>query len=322
MKILVVGAGATGGLFGGLLAKAGRDVTFLVRANRAAQLRANGLQIKSPNGDVTIVPQIVEAHELKAPFDLVLLGIKAYALEAAIEDFTPAVGPDTMILPMLNGMHHIDLLVHRFGEAPVLGGLCVVASMLDEQGRIVQLNEMQELTYGERSGKITPRIEELDALMQGAGFGAHKSEHIVRDMWEKWVFLASLAASTCLLRGSIGAIVGAAGKSTISAIIDECVAVAHAAGYPPSEQFLLATRARLTAAASPLTASMYRDMQAGSPVEKDAIIGDLIFRARNLPHALTKGDLHAGIDTTLLMAAFVSLTMYEHARAASVKGSE
>ncbi len=322
MRILVVGAGATGGLFGGLLAKAGRDVTFLVRPNRAAQLRANGLQIKSPNGDATIAPQIVEAHDLKAPFDLILLGLKAYALEAAIDDFAPAVGPNTMILPMLNGMHHLDVLVHYYGEAPVLGGVCVVASTLDDQGRIVQLNEMQELTYGERSGTITPRIEELDALMQGAGFGAHKSEHIMRDMWEKWVFLASLAASTCLLRGSIGAIVGAAGKPTISAIIDECVAVARASGYPPSEQFLLATRARLTAAASPLTASMYRDMQAGNPVEKDAIIGDLIFRARNLTRALATGDLHAGSDTTLLMAAFVALTIYERGRTASAKGSE
>lgn len=289
------------------MAKAGRDVTFLVRANRAAQLRATGLQIKSPNGDFTIVPQLVAAGEIQAPFDLILLGLKAYALEAAIGDFASAVGPNTMILPMLNGMRHIELLVQRFGEDPVLAGVCIVASMLDEQGRIVQLNEMQELTYGERSGKITPRIEELDALMQGAGFGAHKSEHIMRDMWEKWVFLASLAASTCLLRGSIGTIVGAFGKPTVSAIFDECVAIARAAGYTPSEQFLLATHARLTQAGSPLTASMYRDMQAGNPVEADAILGDLIVRARSL-------NLETPIDTPLLMAAFVALTIYERGR--------
>jgi 2-dehydropantoate 2-reductase len=307
MRILVVGAGATGGLFGGLLAKAGRDVTFLVRANRAAQLRASGLQVKSPNGDFTIVPQIVVAGEIQAPFDLILLGLKAYALEGAIDDFAPAVGPNTMILPVLNGMRHIDLLVERFGEEPVLGGVCIVASMLDELGHIVQLNEMQELIYGERLGKITPRIEELDALMQGAGFGARKSEHIMRDMWEKWVFLASLAASTCLLRGSIGTIVGALGKPTISAIFDECVAVARAAGYTPSEQFLLATRARLTQAGSPLTASMYRDMQAGNPVEANAILGDLIVRARTF-------NLETPIDTPLLMAAFVALTVYERGR--------
>ena len=243
-------------------------------------MRANGLQIKSPNGDFTIAPQILERSDVLTPFDLVLLGLKAYALEAAIDDFAPAVGPNTMILPMLNGMRHIELLVQRFGEDPVLGGVCIVASMLDEQGRIVQLNEMQELTYGERSGKITPRIEELDALMQGAGFVARASEHIMRDMWEKWVFLASLAASTCLLRGSIGTIVAASGKPTISAIFDECVAIARAAGYAPSEQFLLTASARLTQTGSPLTASMYRDMQAGNPVEAYAILGDLIVRAR------------------------------------------
>ena len=303
MRILVVGAGATGGLFGGLLAKAGRDVTFLVRANRAAQLRVSGLQVKSSNGDFTLAPKIVERGEIQAPFDLVLLGLKAYALEGAIDDFAPAVGPKTMILPMLNGMRHIDVLVQRFGEEPVLGGVCIVASTLDEQGRIVQLNEMQELTYGERSGTLTPRIEELDALMQGAGFGAHKSEHIMRDMWEKWIFLASLAASTCLLRGSIGAIVAAAGRPTISAIFDECVAIARAAEHPPSEQFLLTARARLTQTGSPLTASMYRDMQAGNPVEAQAILGDLILRARTFD-----------LNPTLLMAAFTALLIYEHGR--------
>jgi 2-dehydropantoate 2-reductase len=302
MRVLAVGAGATGGLFGALLARAGRDVTFLVRAQRAAQLRERGLQIKSPNGDFTIVPELARAGELQA-FDVILLGLKAYALDAALDDFAPAVGPDTMIVPMLNGMRHIDLLVRRFGERPVLGGVCVVASMLDPLGTIVQLNEMQELTYGERAGGASPRIRELDAVLQGAGFTARASEHIMRDMWEKWIFLASLAASNCLLHGSVGAIVGAGGASTISGIVDECVAVARAAGYPPSAPFLEGTRERLTHAGSPLTASMYRDMQQGKPVEADAIVGDLVARARNLH-----------VDTPLLAAAFAALTVYERGR--------
>jgi 2-dehydropantoate 2-reductase len=303
MRILVVGAGATGGLFGGLLAHAGRNVTFLVRPQRAAQLRERGLRIKSPHGDFTIAPQLAQANELQAPFDLILLGLKAYALDAALADFAPAVGADSMILPMLNGMRHIDLLVRRFGERSVLGGVCVVASTLDQAGTIVQLNEMQELTYGELDGKITPRIEELDAQMQGAGFGAHKSAHIMRDMWEKWIFLASLAASNCLLRGSVGTIVAAGGASTISSIFDECVAVARAAGVPPREEFLIATRERVTQAGSPLTASMYRDMQQGNPVEADAIVGDLVARARGF-----------NIEVPLLAATSAALTIYERGR--------
>jgi 2-dehydropantoate 2-reductase len=303
MRILVVGAGATGGLFGGLLAKSGCDVTFLVRAGRAAQLRERGLQVTSPHGDFAVAPQVVQAGQIQAPFDLILLGLKAYALDNAIEDFAPAVGPKTMILPMLNGMRHIDVLARRFGEAPVLGGVCFVASTLDERGNIVQLNEMQELIYGERGGALTPRIRELDSVLQGGGFTGRSSGHIMRDMWEKWIFLASLAASTCLLRGSVGTIVGAGGASTISGIFDECVAVARAAGYPPSEQFLPATQARLTQAGSPLTASMYRDMQAGNPVEADAILGDLLTRAQSF-----------ALDTPLLTAAFVALTVYERGR--------
>jgi 2-dehydropantoate 2-reductase len=304
MRVLVVGAGATGGLFGALLARAGRDVTFLVRAERSAQLRERGLQIKSPNGDFAIVPQLMQASDLHAHFDLILLGLKAHALERALDDFAPAVGANSMILPMLNGMRHIDLLVRRFGERPVLGGVCVVASMLDELGTIMQLNEMQELIYGERTGGTSPRVHELDSTLQGSGFTARSSNHIMRDMWEKWIFLASLAASNCLLRGSIGTIVAAGGASTISGIFEECVAIARAAGSPPSQPFLEATSARLTQAGSPLTASMYRDMQQAYAVEADAIVGDLVARARSF-----------NVPAPLLAAAFAALTVYERGRA-------
>src|ERR1700679_4140503 len=108
MLLLVVGAGSTGGYFGGRLAQSGRDVTFLVRPRRAAQLRESGLQIVSPHGDVTLAPKLVTADEIKAPYDAVLLGVKAYSLDAAIEDFAPAVGPETMIVPMLNGMRPME----------------------------------------------------------------------------------------------------------------------------------------------------------------------------------------------------------------------
>jgi 2-dehydropantoate 2-reductase len=300
MRILVVGAGATGGLFGGLLAHAGRDVTFLVRAARAAQLRERGLQIRSPRGDLNVAPQIAQSETIAEPYDVILLGLKAYALDAAIGDFAPAVGPNTLILPMLNGMRHIDLLVERFGEDRVLGGVCIVASTLDDDGRIIQLNEAQQLIYGERSGKNGPRVHEMDATLQGAGFTATLSDHILRDMWEKWVFLASLAGSTCLLGGSIGSIVAAGGTSVISALYDECASVAHDAGQTPSDAFVARMRPVLTTPGSPLTASMYRDMQAGSRVEADQILGDLLARARGY-----------SLQTPLLEAAYTTLNVYQ-----------
>ncbi|HUN29342.1 MAG TPA: 2-dehydropantoate 2-reductase [Alphaproteobacteria bacterium] len=300
MRILVVGAGATGGLFGGLLAHAGRDVTFLVRAARAAQLREGGLQIRGPRGDVTVAPQIAQAETIASAYDVVLLGLKAYALASAIEDFAPAVGPQTLILPMLNGMRHLDVLAQRFGKEHVLGGVCIVASTLDSEGRILQLNEAQQLIYGTQSGERTPRVVALDQTLQGAGFTATLSDHIIHDMWEKWVFLASLAASTTLLGGSVGSIVAAGGEPVIARIFDECASVARASGNPPRDAFLKTLRPRLTEAGLPLTASMYRDMQAGSRVEADHILGDLLARARAF-------DLPA----PLLEAAYVHLNVYQ-----------
>src|SRR5207302_5008870 len=158
MRILIVGAGAVGGYFGGRLAQAGRDVTFLVRPSRAKQLHRDGLRIISPHGDAVLTPKLVTAETIDAPYDLVLLSVKAYALEAAMNDFAPAIGPETMILPVLNGMRHINLLTKRFGEHVVIGGVCLVVAEIDDQGRIVQLADIQRLAYGERNGKTTARL--------------------------------------------------------------------------------------------------------------------------------------------------------------------
>ena len=133
--------------------------------------------------------------------------MKSYGLAAAIDDFAPAVGPQTVIIPSLNGMSHIDALTKKFGENAVLGGVCYVATEVDSQGRIVQLAGFQSINYGELNGKQTPRIEAVDQFFRGAGFDAAISANIVPDMWEKWVFLASVGSITCLLNGNIGEIV-------------------------------------------------------------------------------------------------------------------
>jgi 2-dehydropantoate 2-reductase len=307
MRILVVGAGATGGYFGGRLTQAGRDVTFLVRPGRAGQLRKDGLQIISPHGDATLWPSLVTAGEIASPYDVVLLTVKAYALDQAADDLAPAVGPETMIFPVLNGMRHIDVLTARFGEAAVLGGVCRVATQIDGQGRIVQLSGLQELVYGERDGSASARIAALDGVMQGAGFKASASTHIVQDMWDKWVFLAALGGITCLMRGTIGEVEAAPGGAALETqFLQECVAVASAAGYPPGPEYLAGITANLTAAGSNMASSMYRDLQGGGSVEVDQILGDLLTRA-----------LQFGLATPLLAAAFVHLKVYQR-RAAAV----
>jgi 2-dehydropantoate 2-reductase len=302
MRILVVGAGSTGGYFGGRLAQAGRDVTFLVRPARAASLKANGLQIVSPHGDVTLTPKLVTAGDVGGPYDAVLLTVKAYALDAALADLAPAVGPDTMILPVLNGMKHVDMIKARCGEKTLVGCVCKVATVVDEQGRIVQLNKMQDLAYGEMDGARSLRTDELDKTMQGAGFDARLSSSIARDMWEKWVLLASLGGITCLMRGTIGDVEAAPGGADFALrFLDEVVSVVTAVGVRPCDRFLAETKTQFTTKGSAQASSMYRDLQKGAPVEADQILGDLVARAQK-----------ADIATPLIAAAYTHLSVYQN----------
>jgi 2-dehydropantoate 2-reductase len=301
MRFLVAGAGATGGYFGGRLAQAGRDVTFLVRPGRAAQLRRDGLRLVSPHGDLTLKPQLLVAAEIREPFDVVILAVKAYALDQALNDIKPAIGPDTMVVPLLNGMRHIDRLIERHGEMPVLGGVCVVATTLDPQGRIIQLAEMQELAYGERNGIVSARARALDTAMLGAGFNARLSNTIMQDMWEKWVMLATAGGITCLVRGNIGEIEAVPDGAAIALnFLAEIASVAAASGYPPRDVFTTRARGMLTAKGSNFAPSMYRDMQGSAPVEVDQILGDMLGRAHGLD-----------LETPLLRAAVAQLRIYQ-----------
>ncbi|BAT61308.1 2-dehydropantoate 2-reductase [Variibacter gotjawalensis] len=300
MRLLVVGAGATGGYFGGRLAEHGRDVTFLVRDARAAQLKKDGLQIISPNGDAKVTPKVVTAKELKEPYEAILMTVKAFGLEQSLEDIAPAVGPDTMILPTLNGMRHMDVIAKRFSARNATPCVCKVAATLDKEGRIVQLAKFQDLSYGEADGKPSPRTEALDKFMQGAGFDVRHSPHIMREMWEKWTLLSSLGGITGLMRGNIGEIEAApGGVDFVLAFLDEVLSIVRKVGVAPSEEFLKATRATLTSKGSPQAPSMYRDLVQGYRIEADQIVGDLLKRGQD-----------AGLKTPLIAAAYTNLSIY------------
>ncbi|GAB1717827.1 MAG: ketopantoate reductase [Nitrobacter sp.] len=281
MRILVVGAGATGGYFGGRLLQADRDVTFLVRPKRAAELASAGLVIKSPHGDVTLKnPRTVQTDGLSETFDTVLLACKAFDLDDAIRSFAPAVGPRTAIIPLLNGMRHLETLDAKFGRDRVLGGLCSLAVTLNDRREVVHLAPMQLLRFGERDGGMSDRVKAVADVFAGADCGSQPSDDIIRDMWEKWVFLATLAGATCVMRASVGQIVAApGGRDFILGARDEIAAIAGAAGHAPREEVLTSATGILTAEGSPLTASMFRDIEAGARVEADHIIGDLVARA-------------------------------------------
>ena len=293
MKILVVGAGAVGGYFGARLAQAGRDVTFLVRPSRAQQLHSEGLRVLSPHGDLTLHPQTITAEDIHTRFDIIFLSVKAQALDQTIKDMRPAVGPDTMIYPVLNGMRHMDTLARSFGDHAILGGVCMVSTDLDEQGRIVQITPMQKLIYGELSGELTPRIRSFDETMRDAGFETELSTSIVPAMWDKWVMIASLGLVTCLLDGPIGEINAVPdGEKTILQAIDECAAVGAACGFPLPQPIAAFLHRSVIAKDSKLTSSMYRDLQKGVPTEVETILGDLLQHAHE--HRLPTPLLQAG----------------------------
>ncbi|MBR0700727.1 2-dehydropantoate 2-reductase [Bradyrhizobium sp. 62B] len=304
MRVLVIGAGALGGYYGACLVRAGRDVTFLVRGTRAEQLRLNGLQVVSPHGDFAVQPRIVLTKDLKEPFDVVLVGVKAYSLDDAMTQFAPAVGPSTLILPILNGLKHVDALAARFGAARVLGGLANVSAGLDADGRVVQFMANQTIVFGEVEGALSERALALEGLLDVPGIDVRASEAIMQDMWEKFVQLSTLAGITCLMRASIGDILAVPnGEQSIFRLFAECCAVATASGFEPRAPFIEFDRKLFTTLDSPLKASMLRDIERGSVTESEHILGDMANRARAL-----------GIETPLLDLARAHVSAYEVGR--------
>lgn len=302
MRILMVGAGATGGYLGARLVAAGRDLTFLLREARARQIRGGGLEVISPHGNVTVKPSVITAAELgKSPaiYDLIIVSVKSYQLTQAMEDIAPAVGPETMLLPILNGMRQCSILQERFGSAKVLGGSVRIFAHLDESGRVHQQTPLGELSYGELSGARTPRIERVDEALRDAGFDAVLQPDILATLWQKWWILASLGSVCVLARGATGKAASAPrGAEFLHAVVGECTGIAAANGYPADAAMLRSHLERIAEKDSTLTSSMYRDMMSGAPVEADHILGDLLDRA-------------GGIPAPLLLAAFVQLKVYE-----------
>jgi 2-dehydropantoate 2-reductase len=299
VRILVVGAGAIGGYFGARLLAAGRDVTFLVRERRAVQLRRNGLLVMSPLGNVNLpTPPLVSAKELKSLYGLILVSSKSYDLESSIEDFANAMGPNSRVLPLLNGMRHLEVLDARFGARRVLGGLARISSTLDADGCIHQLGTFNALAFGCRDAGETAVDDVVEAL-RVPGFDALLSRDILHEMWEKWVFIAAAASSTSFMRATVGDIVAADAQDIPVQLLQECAAIAAANGFPPRDNARNAGLSILTAPGSAFTASMLRDIEQGSRIEAEHIVGDLLRRASKGPPA------------PLLSTAFAHLRAYE-----------
>ncbi|MDB5859517.1 MAG: 2-dehydropantoate 2-reductase [Ramlibacter sp.] len=308
MKILVLGAGAIGGYFGGRLAQAGADIAFLVRENRAARLRQNGLVVRSPHGDFKQEIRLLLASQLGESFDLVLLACKAYDLDSAIESIRPAVGPDTHVLPLLNGIAHIEKLQKTFGVERVLGGSCAIPVTMTPTGEIVHLLPLHRIVFGllpESGRPAEGKLKQLLALFRTTPVDAALAADTWLELWEKFVSLTTLAASTCLMRAAVGDILASdEGAAYLQQTFDACARAAEAAGHPPREEVRTAYGHMLQQRASTLTASMLRDIEAGSRTEGEHIVADMLRRVQAL-----------GIDPGALRPAWMHLQSYEQRRA-------
>lgn len=307
MRILVVGAGAVGGYFGGRLLEKGVDVTFLVRERRKRELEERGLVIRSVHGDAVLAPKLIASGERTEPFDLVVFSNKAYHLAGAIADAKPYVGETTIILPLLNGMAHMDVLRESFGDDKVLGGLCFIETTLNEKGEIVQTSPAHEVRFGEWSGERTGRVKALESLFAGANARFRLSERIVSDMWNKYLFIATMSGVTTLFRAPIGPIRSDEyGSVIISRLLGEIKMIMQAHGAPLTEEMAERQRVQLEQIAPTMKSSMQRDMEKGLPIEADHLQGYLLELAKQY-------DIHA----PMLETVYHNLKIYEAGRTAN-----
>ena len=298
-RILIAGAGATGGALGARLLAAGRDVTFLVRERRHAQLSEDGLRFSAPDTQGTWPVRAVTTLAGEEPFDLVIVAVKAPALQTLIPALAGALGAQTRILPLLNGMAHIDALEQDFGER-VLGGIVKIVATLDEHAVVQQLTGLCQLSLGGIHVRGLP--EQIIRALDVEGIELEVVDNAAARLWEKWAFIAAAGVITCLFRGNIGDILAAGGETKILEAIGECEQIAAAAGCPVSEAGHRQSVGLLTEPGSEFTSSLYRDLGHGVPVEAEHILGDLAARAQQL-----------GVASPLLDAALLQLRTHQHA---------
>ena len=304
LRILVVGAGAIGGYFGGRLLEKGEDVTFLVREKRKKQFEKTGLKIKSPHGDFEVFPKLLLANENEEQFDIIIISTKSYQLSGAIEDVRQHLKEDGIILPLLNGIAHEDALIGEFGEEAVIGGLCFIESTLDEEGAIVQISPAHQLVYGERTGKLTPRIKRLQAAFEGAKAEFILSEDIKQDMWEKYLFITAMSGVTSLMESAIGPIRKTeSGQRIILGLINEISAIMKKINAPITDDIASIQLNRINELKEDMKSSMQRDMEKSLPTESNHLQGYLLGKAKE-----------HNLSVPILEIIYTKLALYEEQR--------
>jgi len=305
LRYLILGAGALGGFFGGKLLKSGADVTFLVRPRRAEQLQRDGLINRMQDGEIRTPVRTVLEGQIDAPYDLIVLPCKAYDLDDAISAIAPGVGEHSAILPLLNGIAHIDVLKERFGADRVLGGLTIINAVLLPDG-VIQQGELRinTTTFGELTGKLSSRCCEIQKAFKAANLHVDLTSTIVADMWDKFFTFACIAVITSMTRSRAGVIAGTGSAAEfVSAVVEECARVVAAEGFPPAPGSGDVIRSIFSQPDSSYGPSLLVDMEQGRRTEGQHTIGDLVGRANK-----------QGVSAPLLTAALCNIQAYEFGR--------
>ena len=307
LRILVLGAGGIGGYFGGRLAENGADVTFLVREGRRKSLFEDGLRIESPFGNANLAVKTIMRAQVEPVYDAILLTCKAYDLDAAVDAIAPALTPTGFVLPLLNGIAHMESLNRQFGENRVLGGTAKIQAALTPDGVIRQFNDWRTISFGEQSGAMSDRVQRLAALYAGAkGIEALAVADIRQRMWEKLVHLATAATMTCLMRASVGEIVRTPdGRDIFLDQLRISAAIAAANGHRPSDAFMRGWEQTFSQRDSTYSTSMLRDIERGGQTEVEHVLGFMLKKARE-----------ADIPCHTLLLAYTHIKAFEERRAA------
>ncbi|WP_114150593.1 ketopantoate reductase family protein [Bacillus spizizenii] len=300
MKCLVVGAGGVGGYIGGRLAEKGNDVTFLVRHNRAEQLKETGLVIHSEKGDVSFQPALISAGET-GHFDVVIIASKAYSLGQVIDDVKSFVDRESVIIPFLNGYGHYEQLFTAFSKEQVLGGLCFIESALDNKGEIHHTSASHRFVFGEWNGERTERITALEEAFSGVKAEVIISRHIEKDIWKKYLFIAAQAGITTLFQRPLGPILETeGGRHTVQTLIAEIGAILRKEGFPADPDLEEESFRTMTSMSYHMKSSMLRDMENGQTTEGDHLHGFLLEKAKRL-----------SLAAPILETVYANLQMYE-----------
>ncbi|MRX71635.1 2-dehydropantoate 2-reductase [Bacillus lacus] len=298
MKILVAGTGAVGGYFGGRLAEIGRDVTFLVREKRKEQLHSQGLQISSPHGDAVLSVSTISDNSSRDSFDIVIISTKAYQLEKAIQDVKHFTDSETMIIPLLNGIQHLDTLKEAFSEEQVAGGLCFIESTMNSGGKIMQSSPVHRMVFGPLQANWSNKLNEFYQLSKEAKAEIILSEEIEEEMWHKYMFIAGMSGVTTLFRSPVGLIRTYASTAVLQ-VFQEIADIMAAAGAPLKNNAVEMQMNTLNQMSDKMKSSMQRDMEKGAQTE-----------ASHLQGYLLKLAAKHGVRAPLLTTIHQNLTIY------------